>query len=85
MKLSEIIKEDVGGIAAGGGVPVVGPDASRPTPAASIQHYGDVNAPLPNKFCKGRTWCERKEKKKKKSKALRDLERGIDNASPRPF
>jgi len=74
MKLHEIIEgQDWGG----GGVPASGPDASRPTPASMLQHYGDVNAPLPNKFCKDRDWCEQKEKKKKKSKALRDLEKRI--------
>lgn len=61
MKLSEILIEFRG-------VPVSGPDASRPTPAGSLQHYGTVNSPLPHQFCKDRDWCEQKEKKKKKRK-----------------
>ena len=66
-------------------VPVSGPDASRPTPASSIQHHGKVNAPMPHQFCKDRDWCEQKEKKKKKRKKLKDLEARIDNATPRPY
>ena len=77
MKLSDLFEFNA--------VPVVGPGASRPTPAASLQHYGTVNAQLPHQFCKDRTWCEQKEKKKKKRKKLRDLEQRIDNATPRPF
>ena len=66
-------------------VPVVGPDASRPTPASSLQKWGLVNHPLPHQLCKDRDWCEQKEKKKKKRKRLRDLEKRIDNATPRPY
>lgn len=77
MKLQDIIEFRA--------VPVVGPDASRPTPSASVQKYGVINEPLPHQYCKDRDWCEQKEKKKKKSKRLQDLEQGIDNATPRPY
>jgi len=75
MKLSDIFEFNAVGFGA--------PDASRPTPAASIQHHGQTAAPLPHEFCKGRDWCEQKEKKKKKRRKLRDLEQRIDNATPR--
>lgn len=77
MKLSELLEFNA--------VPVVGADASRPTPVSALQGWGLVNAPLPHQFCKDRDWCEQKEKKKKKRKKLRDLEQRTDNATPRPY
>jgi hypothetical protein len=77
MKLSDIFEF--------AGVPVVGPDASRPTPAGTLQHYGVTNAQFPHQFAKDRVWAEKKEKKKKKRRQLKDLEHGIDNATPQPF
>lgn len=47
-------------------VPNVGPDTNRTTPVSALQNWGHVNAPLPDEFCKGREWCERKKKKKRK-------------------
>lgn len=77
MKLSDILEFNA--------VPVSGPDASRPTPTSSLAKWGVTNAPLPHQFGKDRDWWEQKEKKKKKRKKVRELEKRIDNATPRPY
>ncbi len=85
MKLAEILYEIEGAGSASNGIPAWGPLASRSTPTAALSQWGIVNAPLPHQFAKDRVWAEQKEKKKKKRKKLRDLEKRLDQATPRPY
>ena len=51
-------------------VPAFGPDASRPTPVTTRRRP----LPLPHELCQDRDWCEDRERKRKKSKKVKELE-----------